>query len=263
MGKTEKAWVWKQTSLYQEEGLLLLGFSDWRLSHFSLVSFWQNRLGFFCLPLHMQHLIPRQGKAQVEMHSHAGTGLRRTVSRRRCSCRTWFRPTSFLSLSFGPREVIYTELYSRLKLSLLLQQYYFPVSAFPCPRDTGSAPVACAHLGERAIHHRQETCCTQQVSSHLLLLLQWGPQILKRCITCTLQTAIHHRRAVPQTPRHSPASCSSCVQQWGTSPPTPHHLAVKDKSTDTESKTVHDGFCYKNYILSLSSRKAQCCKGAP
>lgn len=113
----------------------------------------------------------------------------------------------------GLREVIYTELYPRFKLSLLLQQYYFPVSAFSCPKDSGSAPVACAHLGEGAIHHRQETCCTQQVSSHLLLLLQWGLQILKRCITCTLQTAIHHHRAVPQTPRHTPASCSVCTKE--------------------------------------------------
>lgn len=40
MGKPEKAWVWKETSPYQEEGLFLLGFSDWRLSHSSLVSFW-------------------------------------------------------------------------------------------------------------------------------------------------------------------------------------------------------------------------------
>lgn len=104
MGQTEKTWMWKETSPYQDKGLFLLGFSEWRLSHSSLVSFWQNRLRFFCLPLHMQHLIPRQGRAQVEVHSHAGTGLICTASRRRCSCRTWLRPTSFLSLSFGPRR---------------------------------------------------------------------------------------------------------------------------------------------------------------
>lgn len=187
------------------------------------------------------------------------------ASRRRCSCRTWLRPTSSLLLSFSPREVIYIELYSRIKFSLLLQQYYFPVSAFSCPKDSGSAPVACAHSGERAIYHRQEMCCTQQVTSHLLLPLQWRLQILKRCITCTLQTAIHHCRAVPQTPRHSPASCSSCVHQRGMFPPAPCHLAARDKSTDTESKevTADDGFCCKNDIVSLSSRRAQCCKGAP
>lgn len=205
MGKPEKAWVWKETSPYQKEGLFLLGYSDWRLSHSSLVSFWWNRVGPFCLPLHMWHLIPHQGKAQVERNSHVGTALRCTASRRRCSCRTWLRPTSRLSLSFSLREAVYKELYSRYKLSLLLQQYYFPVSAFSCPKDTGSAPVACAHLGERAIHHCQETCCTQPVSSHLPLLLQRGLQILKRCITCTLQTAIHHWRAVPLNTQAQPS----------------------------------------------------------
>lgn len=35
------------------------------------------------MPLHMQHLILCQGKAQAEVHSCAGTGLRRTASRKR------------------------------------------------------------------------------------------------------------------------------------------------------------------------------------
>lgn len=97
--------MWKETSPYQE-GVFSLGFSDWRLFHSSLVSFWQNRLGFFCLPLYMQHLIPHQGNAQVKMHSHAGTGLSCKASRRRCSCRTLLRSTSFLSVKFDPKEAI-------------------------------------------------------------------------------------------------------------------------------------------------------------
>lgn len=196
----------------------------------------------------MRHLILSQGKAQAEMHSRAGTGLRHTTTRRTCSCRTWLRPTSFLSHSLGPKE-----LHPRLQFSLLLQHSYFLVSAFSCPEDTGSALAACVHLGKRAICHCQEMCCTQQVSFHLPLLLQRGLQILRRCITCTLQTAIHHCRAVPQTPRHNPASCSACLHWRGTSCPAPGYLTMRDEQRCKKQGAMDYGFCCKNDILSLSS----------
>lgn len=46
--------------------------------------------------------------------------------------------------------------------------------------------------GVGAIHHCQETCCTQQGWPSSLLLLQQELQILKRCRTRTLQITIHH-----------------------------------------------------------------------
>jgi len=185
----------------------------------------------------MRHLILCQGKAQAEMRRHAGTGLRRTApeadalaghdSDHPHSCWALLAPERPFTKSFTPELSFFF-----FVAALLLSCFCFLLPRRHCLSSCGM----CA-LGEnRAIRHCQEMCCTQQVSSHLPLLLQRGLQILKRCITCTLQTAIHHRRAVPQTPRHNPASCSGCAPQRGTSHPAPGYLAMRDESKDTKSK---------------------------
>lgn len=59
-----------------------------KITSFQFSLFLIKQTGSLLFSLDMQHLILCQGKAQAEMHSHAGTGLRRTATRRRCSYRT-------------------------------------------------------------------------------------------------------------------------------------------------------------------------------
>lgn len=131
-GSQRKTWVWKETSPYQEEGLFFFRFSDWGLSHSSLVSFWQNRLDSFVCSFICSTWF--HVKAKPKWRCTAMQGQVCTASRGRCSCKTWLRPTSFLSLSFGPREAIYTKLYSKLNISLLLQHITFLFLLSPAPK---------------------------------------------------------------------------------------------------------------------------------
>lgn len=213
----------------------------------------------------MQHLILCQGEAQAEVHSHAGVGPRCTASTRRCSSKTWLRPTSFLLCLLGPQEAIYKEFYPRLNFSLLLQHYYFLVSAFSCPKDTGSAPVAHVHLGKtepfvtvrrRAVHSRSaltsHCSCSESCKS-------WKDAQHAHCKQPFIIAELRSR--------HNPASCSGCVHQRGTSHPLPatSQWETRAKTQKARQVAVDYGFCCKNDILSLSlsSRKAQCCKGGP
>lgn len=98
------------------------------------------------MSFHIGKLTLHHGRAQVELRSHAGTGLGAMLpedapaghdSDQPLSCQVHLAPERLFPKRFTPDL-----------LSPFVAEQFFFVFAFSGPKDSGSAPVACAHLGK-------------------------------------------------------------------------------------------------------------------
>lgn len=167
-------------------------FSDLRLFQLSFCPIKQiPQTGSLLVSFHMRNLTLHQGRAQVELRSHVGTGLGALLPEDAPAEHDLYQPLS-CQAHLAPERLFPKKFTLTLTFLLCCRTIIFCFCFLQSQRLWLSSCGMCA-LGETGvIHHCQEIRCMQQASSHLPLLLQRGLQILKRCITCTLQTAIHH-----------------------------------------------------------------------